>query len=517
MLLNTIINDKADIAPSSQHSACTAAVCCFQYHQPKSSGSTYIAIVKLKSLDTVNHELATLFQEMKELEDRLKSEVADEYTAGEQAKFREQIKMISGWSAINVDRVKELGFDAPGQITAECRNAHHLFDIENPNVRKVVKIESGTPPKFLRDISPYIGSSTTKKGSARWPLVEQAEIFLPSPFLKRCSGLVMVDLPGEMDALESRSQVSKQYYDSLDRMLVITPSDRAQDNRTASDLIRSDQVADLEASGKLQDDSIAVVITKVDHLDWCKFVDNEIEPETLGETFVERKTLYDAKKETLEEIQEQISKLKEVSHEEMDEPAAGDAHSKRKLGTSSQSSEQQGLSQAMGQRQIIERELNELFAYCLSACIQFRAEMSKKGIQDHFDQIRNRSSPPTELAVFSVSSKAQQGLARNNPLQGFPDSTSTGFEDLKQWIISGTLQRREEHADNILYRGQVLFDAIEGWALGSTLARGQLPSTDKPAIDAVLASQRKSLGEVSDTPFPNMKNHEKVLISLLLS
>jgi hypothetical protein len=80
--------------------------------------------------------------------------------------------------------------------------------------------------------------------------------------LKR--GIVRVDLPSAMDALESRSQVARQFHHKLDAVMVIAPSDRASDKSTAVDLLREDQVQDLEAVGNLDSGSFCLVTTKID-------------------------------------------------------------------------------------------------------------------------------------------------------------------------------------------------------------------------------------------------------------
>jgi hypothetical protein len=59
----------------------------------------------------------------------------------------------------------------------------------------------------------------------------------PSPLLRECPGLVLVDLPSEMDANDSRSEVARKFYGKVDRLMVVTPSDRAFDNKTQRALI----------------------------------------------------------------------------------------------------------------------------------------------------------------------------------------------------------------------------------------------------------------------------------------
>lgn len=82
-----------------------------------------------------------------------------------------------------------------------------------------LKINANTEKIFMQKVKHYVSG---KKADAKyWPLVECVDFYVPSEFL-RC-GITLVDLPGELDATESRSEVSKKYYNKLDRLMVVTP------------------------------------------------------------------------------------------------------------------------------------------------------------------------------------------------------------------------------------------------------------------------------------------------------
>ncbi|OAA34077.1 hypothetical protein BBO_09341 [Beauveria brongniartii RCEF 3172] len=99
------------------------------------------------------------------------------------------------------------------------------------------------------------------------------EIFVKADILQ--NGIVLVDLPGEMDALDARSQVARRFYSKLDRLIVVASGDRAANNKTAMDLIRDDQIVDMEAEGKLNASNLGVVITKIDDMKWRSFIESE--------------------------------------------------------------------------------------------------------------------------------------------------------------------------------------------------------------------------------------------------
>jgi len=110
--------------------------------------------------------------------------------------------------------------------------------------------------------------------------------------------------------------------------------------------------------------------------------------------------------------------------------------------------------------------------------------------------------PFTVLPVFPVSSDAYRSLANGKSHSGFPDIQSTGIDALRDWIIQGSLPKREDHADAIIHRCQVLFDAIWSWAAGDRHVAAQLPGASRPKVESTLRNFLSELEKVRSTSFP---------------
>lgn len=438
----------ADIAPSSQNGACMAAVCCFSYPKAGQTDKAFAAMIRLKSRETVDQELAAFFQEFNEFEDRVELNGGDDsVTYGEREKFHEQLNLIRGWSGLDRQLLLDLGKNnLASEVTQRCKHGHELFDAKDPQ-RGVVAVAKDDAREFLLAVKPYVGS-TAKAKLLRWPLVEMVDVFVKADILR--SGIVLVDLPGEMDALETRSQVARRYYNKLDRLMVMAPGDRAFDNRTAIELIREDQAMDLEADGMIRDSGLCVVVTKVDQMDWRSFVETEWPADEIPPVVLVM----------MEELEGKRNELSRVEQ--------GDT-------------EPSGL---VDRRRAVADEMRRLDALCFGKCIEARSNDTRRTFQEYVDRIRNSmraktaAKVSTELDVFPVSSKAHQALARGQPEPAFHAARSTGIDDLKAWMLRGSLPRREEHADGILHRCHVLFDAIGGWAADEGHAAARLPEVE---------------------------------------
>ncbi len=64
-----------------------------------------------------------------------------------------------------------------------------------------------------------------------WPLVVEVSIRCSSPILS--TGLVLLDLPGEVDANAARQSVSQRYKKKCNHMGIVTHAVRAKDDATA--------------------------------------------------------------------------------------------------------------------------------------------------------------------------------------------------------------------------------------------------------------------------------------------
>jgi hypothetical protein len=131
-------------------------------------------------------------------------------------------------------------------------------------------------------------------------------------------------------------------------------------------------------------------------------------------------------------------------------------------------------------------------------CLQSRAQETNEVFQKYFAEVRlMRKQADTKLSVFSVSSKAQRALVKRTPIECFPDEESTGIAGLVNWIIQGSLPKRERHAEDILFRCQVLFDAIDAWVSGSVISSSlMLTPVDHQSLNSKLMVCLETLDNV---------------------
>ncbi|CAM1502730.1 Fc.00g075060.m01.CDS01 [Cosmosporella sp. VM-42] len=496
-LLNALVGKGEDLAPSSQNGACTAAVCCFHYHEPDDKSQQFFAKVQFKSKDAVDQELMAFFLEYKEKgDDELDGEVQ-----AEKEQLEEQLGLIHSWSGLDRSVILDLGRDDnAAEITTQCVKGSDFFNYEDPERNIRYDFSSSTARQFYQIIRPYVGHTNQrgKKAPLLWPLVEIIHIYVNAPIL-RC-GISLVDLPGENDSLDSRSKVARNYYNKLDRLMIVTPCDRAADNATAANLLRDDQFADLEADGKIDEDSVCVVVTKIDAMVWTDFAGKEWQEAEISEGFPQLRNNLDNKSEELDGLAEQIEALKDQVGDNTDDQP-----------------DDKELSALRNQHQNLEVEVKRLNEQCLRECIEARNHDIVKTLRERIAKVREdlllkvkkAAAPP--LSVFPVSSTAHRNLSRRKPQPAFPDPASTGFQDLEDWIVRGSLPKREQHADGILMRCQRLFDGIEGWAIDQWHVKLRLPEEQYSAIEKILKTKEDVLKLELKKIGTNLGNHMRGL------
>lgn len=486
-LLNAIISEKADVVPSSQNGACTAAVCCISYPRSEDALKPFSAKIHMKSKETVDQELTAFFQEMGDFEERARVDACEDPTThGEREKFHDRLALICRWSGCSEQQLREYGHNNLAQeITNNCKNGEQVFNFSQPQNQLVIRVSSNNEEELRSALRPYVGSSGRNTPMVLWPLVELVEVFVKADILR--GGIVLVDLPGEMDALEARSQIARKYYNKLDQLMVVTPGDRAADNRTAMDLIREDQIMDMEADGKLNDSTLGIVVTKIDQMEWQVFVESEWPTSEVPAGLQEAKGAIETKGVLAESLEKYMDELNERFDGEDVDINIVTNH----------------LNDARKQRKRVADEIQRLQSFCLRKCIEARSQDIKKAFQLYFDRVchnmGNKQNQKAALAlpVFPVSSRAYRYLSKGRRASGFSDRSSTGIEAVKEWIIKASLSRREEHADNMIRCCQVLFDAIGSWALDEVYTELKVPQTELLKVCYMLRNARGHLEQVS--------------------
>ncbi|KAJ6437538.1 60S ribosomal protein L6 [Purpureocillium lavendulum] len=371
-LLNALVSKTADITPASQNGACTAAVCCFSYPKSSINPKRFSANIHLKSKETMDQELTEFFQELSEFEHRAETEGGeDSVTRGERAKFNDQIQLIRDWSGLSEQQLQDFGHNNLAQeITSNCQGCDLVFNLLHPQKGVVIEVSSDTELEFRLALKPYVGSCRGNAELLRWPLVEMVEVFVEADILR--DGIVLVDLPGEMDALDARSQVARKYYSRLDRLMVVAPGDSAKTSKTAKDLIREDQVVDMEADGMLDDNNLGIIVTKIDQMKWKYFMESEWPYKEIPDDLTQAKDSLEQNELAQQHLKELVRRLKmEIE-----------------LGESERCDAAAQLKSAKERKRQISGQIQQLNAHCLRACIEARSADIKTVFQEHVDETR---------------------------------------------------------------------------------------------------------------------------------
>ncbi|KAH7309547.1 hypothetical protein B0I35DRAFT_440210 [Stachybotrys elegans] len=291
-----------------------------------------------------------------------------------------------------------------------------------------------------------------------------------------------------MDSLESRSNVTKEYFHKLQSWVIVTPSDRAADNKTAMSLLQPDQMVNMEADGNLTKDKFCIVTSKNDLLDWEAYVEAEVSPEHISETFPKLfDDLLDAE-ERLETLSEDSVVDDEDEHEQeiLSTPTSG----KRAL-MQAQSNQVEARRRFLSKRKELEMEIQDLKTQCYRACLDHRNNANRVSLQEQFNKARSAlhaGQPPssTELSVFPVTSKSHLRLVKGRPTAAFPDAHTTGIQALNDWIIQSSFQTRLDKTQVLLSQIQVLFDEVNSWILDGCQISAKLAGTKLPSLELVI-------------------------------
>ncbi|KAK2025554.1 hypothetical protein LX32DRAFT_703147 [Colletotrichum zoysiae] len=479
-LINALLG--CPIVPTSNSEACTAAVCIFGWNHDITDGKPYKGNVTFKSHETVEAELYSLKLELADIEDTRKAqgENPDPEYNDRCAQAARQLKNVASWSGLTQDVIRK---SSPEQIIQSSPAFSAIFrNGKGDKTDKTFKpLKAVSRQSFAGLLTPYVASSK-HSGPQYWPLVEQVEIFLRSEILRH--GVKLVDLPGVMDALASRAQIARDYFERLEKRIVVTPATRAADNRAAAELILSEQeTLVLDMNDMLKPDSLCVAITKIDDID-CDYDSAENEFPT-------------------DDIRRICRELKD--REEGEEDISGEEDSS---GDNSYHSGQDDFYQT----EVLKSMLKAL-------CIQERNTLLKQNVKQNLldTKKKNTKSRATRdlTEVFPVSSKAFRAFknsSRDCDIEGFPNRESTGIPNLKSWLDQVSLDYREEWVDSDIHHLQVLFDAADGWNQGDELFTLELTSGEKTKIENALDRLSINLKDLINTKI--RRNIQKNLASL---
>ncbi|GKT66825.1 tat pathway signal sequence [Colletotrichum tofieldiae] len=479
-LINALL--ECEIVPTSNSEACTAAVCIFGWNFDITDGKPFKANITFKSYETVEAELDALKLELADLEET--SSAQEEHPDPEYddrcAQATRQVRNVASWSRLTQDLIRN---SSPAEIIQRSPVFSSIFRRgRGDRTEKIIKpIKAASRQSFVDLLKPYVSSSKSElPGAKYWPLVEQVEIFIRCGLLRH--GLKLVDLPGVMDALESRAQIARNYLCRLEKRIVVTPATRAADNRAAAELILSErETMILEMEDMLKPDSLCVAVTKIDDID-CGSAEHEFPTDDIRRICRELKDREQSEDDESGE-EDGLGGNDDVYHTGEKRPRADKAMTRRvrQRVESGKPGEDDFFS-------VIDTE--DLKSLLKHLCIQERNAELKQKVMDNLLATRSknrkcRATADTLPTVFPVSSKAFQSFKRSTKtsnIEGFPDRDSTGIPYLKTWLYQVSLDYREEWVDSDIHHMQVLFDAVDGWNQVDQLLSLKLTDDEKEKV-----------------------------------
>ena len=194
--------------------------------------------------------------------------------------------------------------------------AEKLMNHENVNNLGKELVFNGTDlEKFASQIREFIVSSVGGGNFAPWPLVKIAQIFVKAEILR--DGLVLVDIPGNMDTNAARNSLAQNYQKELSVNCILSESKRAASDQTAQIALNATYQRHLQLDGHWKANRIIFVVVRTDESITVEdhIAKNPEVAKSLGRTF-EQERNWTSRKCALEneinEVEASISKKTKV-------------------------------------------------------------------------------------------------------------------------------------------------------------------------------------------------------------
>lgn len=271
-----------DLLPSNNAEAATATICKVAYSHEDDPDKAFHARITFRTRKDVKEELDKFFENVKERERLLHPDTAQNEQQGEHDDYADDDAKAKAVEELN-DQIQ----DVAGKIKAvwgftidqlATMSSEDLLTPDDPTAKLLSSTKSvygSEKEAFAAEIKPYLDSTVQelkgKSGAkarvmAVWPLIDHVDIYVKADILK--GGLVLVDLPGLSDIVESRAAVARKYYQNLSVTAIVSPYVRAADERTAVNLMTENQELNMRMDGKFDSHSFCVVLSKSDDIDF---------------------------------------------------------------------------------------------------------------------------------------------------------------------------------------------------------------------------------------------------------
>ncbi|RYC55471.1 hypothetical protein CHU98_g10738 [Xylaria longipes] len=505
-----------EMLPTNNEEAATAVQCKVAFNhdpRPEYAFRCHVTFQSKKALET---KLEQFFHDLKlrdDLEASHNGSNEDEEGLRElESMLRPTREMVSIVFGLQDDQVAVLGLDGVLKSNPEALAL----------LGTVKKYNSSSADEISKTMKPYMDSTAATHSIfgarfAAWPLIEQVELFVKSDILR--NGVVLVDLPGLGDAVESRALVAERSFHQLTATMIVAQATRAADNSTAVNLMSKHQETAMMMDGKFHKETFCVCLSQIDQIDrraalrkadartntdlqsWLE--EEERQKLNLKAKLQERKRA----KRTMEKLRKAVRKERKQPDKKGVNPdkevAAKTALCKLKRAKRAQKLAVAEISQEISS---CKRRLVELNGKIIFTCIQERNRYLRERIGSDFRKRQARLVTITpgmkgtydgRVAVCPTSAQAfWKCKSSTERLAGFPSESYTGIPGLASWIRRATIPKREAHVDELLNRLQAQYNIIQLWSkdkckLSDTLITKE--SFEEDVLADVLRTMKQSL------------------------
>lgn len=512
----------------------TAAICQVAYNYSNDPKTAFRAEITFRKHLDVKHELNKFFGDIKLREQLLNGrgefEDDDDQEGPDSSDLGEVIARINATA-------EKIGAVWGHTLTElEVMSTQDLLTKNDPAVKLLnttKRINAADLSTFAPEVKPYLDATTTTSITGRagaktrdmavWPLIDHVKVYVKSDILR--GGIVLVDLPGLGEIVESRAAVARQFYNKLTVSIVVTPSVRAAGEKTAVNLMTENQEINMRMSGKLDDRGYCVVLSKADDgVDWETTARNQNRQKDIKMVSDLNKKIKEggtaAKKFNLQ-ITKLLQSLKsrKISEEERTKvfnQLREEREKKRKY---------------MKLQRELKRQKKEAHWGQVFTAAQSRSAILAKEINRYLNErhaVFMKSCPGAKTPycppkIFPVSVRAYWPLQKKNeddpdampedPLVGFPEEAYTGIPALKRWLYEATVPPRERHMKALLNRVVGLYYNLQTWS-DKECEKIKLHMTPEELQEEYLDVEYERLDLVSHRfpfslqPYPHNRHHD---------
>ncbi|KAI1750725.1 hypothetical protein F4782DRAFT_548486 [Xylaria castorea] len=500
-----------EMLPTNNEEAATAVQCKVAFNhdtRPEHAFRCYVTFQSKKALET---KLEQFFHDLKlrdDLEASHNGSTEDEEGLREiESMLRPTREMISIVFGLQDDQIEKLGLEGVLKSNPEALAL----------LGTVKKYNSGSADEISKTMKPYMDStvashSISGASFAAWPLIEQVELFVISDILR--NGVVLVDLPGLGDAVESRALVAERSFHQLTATMIVTQATRAADNSTAVSLMSKHHEMAMMMDGKFQKETFCVCLSQIDQIDRRAALrkpdarananlQNWLEEEEKQKLNLKTKLQEQKRaKMTMKKLRKAVIKQQKQPDKKGANPAK-EAAARVALHKLKGEKRAQKLLITNTSREIgsCKRRLVELDAVIIFTCIQARNRYLRERIGSDFRkrQARILTTAPGmkghydgRVTVCPTSAQAFWKCSETERVAGFPSEPYSGIPGLASWIRSSTVPQREAHVDDLLNRLQAQYNTLQLWSKDKRKL-SDTPITRKSFEEDVLADVLKTM------------------------